>query len=90
MEMAHGIVEVQEGIWIDEQWIQDAGLGRQLRVIIRPGEIRIVPVQPDVEIVGTAKGWDAFRALGNDAQTGRLTNAAAEHDRYLYGKGQKR
>ena len=81
--MAQGIVNVQEGIWIDEEWIRDAGLGHRLQVIVRPGEIRIVPAQTDEETVGTAKGWEVFRSLGNDAQPGQLPNAAIEHDGYL-------
>ncbi len=86
--MAQGILEIQEGIWIDEQWIRDAGLSRRLRVIVRPGEIRIIPARIGEETVGSAKGWEVFRSLGADAQPGQLSNAAVEHDRYLYGKKQ--
>lgn len=81
-------LDVKEGIWIDEQWIRDAGLGRRLRVTIKPGEIRINPAKPEGEISGSLEGWAIFQTLGNDAQPGQLENAAVEHDRYLYGKGQ--
>jgi hypothetical protein len=30
---------------------------------------------------------EAWRSLGSNAEPGQLPNAAAEHDRYLYGKG---
>jgi hypothetical protein len=82
------VLEVQQGIWIDEQWIRNAGLGAPLRVVVQPGEIRILGVPAEAEQEDLSeKGWDVFRALGRSAQPGRLPNAAAEHDRYLYGKG---
>ena len=86
--MVQEVLEVQHGIWIDEQWIRDAGLGRRLRVVVQPGEIRILPGASENESRSSSKGWDVFRALGNDAQPGWLDNAAEEHDRYLYGKGE--
>lgn len=79
-------LEIQEGIWIREEWIRGAGLGRDLQVIVQPGEIRIVPFRGERETVGSAKGWEVFRKLGNDAQPGQLPEASVEHDRYLYGK----
>jgi hypothetical protein len=80
------VLEVQQGIWIDEQWIRNAGLGTRLQVVVRPGEIRILPVRDEAEQPESPKGWEIFRSLGYDAQSGRLPNAAVEHDRYLYGK----
>jgi len=91
------MLEVQQGIWIDERRIRDAGLGTRLQVVVRPGEIRILPVPAEhvswtdstgAERQESPKGWEVFRSLGRDAQPGRLPNAAVEHDRYLYGKGQ--
>jgi len=82
-------VKVQQGIWIDEQAIRDAGLGSHLRIVVQPGEIRILSLLDEAELERSSKkGWDVFRSLGRDAQPGRLPNAAAEHDGYLYGKGQ--
>jgi hypothetical protein len=78
------VLEVQQGIWIDEQWIRNAGLGTRLQVVVRPGEIRILPVRDESERQESSKGWEVFRSLGYDAQPGRLPNAAVEHDRYLY------
>lgn len=84
----HQVLEVQQGIWIDEQWIHNAGLGIRVQVVVQPGEIRILDVPSEVERQEpSVEGWDAFRSLGCDAQPGRLRNAATEHDRYLYGKG---
>lgn len=31
-------------------------------------------------------GWEVFRLLGRDAVAGKLSNASAEHDKYLYKK----
>jgi hypothetical protein len=80
------VLKVQQGIWIGEQWIRNAGLGTRLQVVVRPGEIRILPVRDESERQESSKGWEVFRTLGRDAQPGRLSNAAVEHDRYLYGK----
>jgi hypothetical protein len=80
------VLEVQQGVWIDEQWIRHAGLGTRLQVVVQPGEIRILPVRDESEQQESSKGWEVFRSLGRDAQPGQLPNAAVEHDRYLYGK----
>lgn len=82
------VLEIRQGIWIDERWLRDAGLGTRLQVVVRPGEIRILPVPAEAERQESPNGWEVFRSLGRDAQPGRLPNAAVEHDRYLYGKGQ--
>lgn len=85
------VLEVQRGIWIDEQAIRSARLGTRLRVVVQPGEIRILAMLTEAEqkeASESKKGWDVFRSLGRDAQPGQLPNAAVEHDRYLYGKGQ--
>lgn len=82
------VLKVQQGIWIDEQWIRNAGLSTHLRVLVQPGEIRIQAVPTEGEQQACSEnGWDVFRSLGHDAQPGHLPNAALEHDRYLYGKG---
>jgi hypothetical protein len=86
--MEHEILEVQHGIWIDERWIRDAGLEGQLRVLIQPGEIRILPATSRDDSKSSSKGWDVFRSLGNNAQPGQLKNASEDHDGYLYGKSE--
>ena len=80
------VLEVRQGIWIDGQWIDDAGLGSRLEVVVMPGEIRLLPVHCEVEHKEPVQGWDTFRSLGDDASPGRLTNAAANHNQYLYGE----
>lgn len=81
-------LEVQQGIWIDEQWLKSAGLGARLQVTVQSGEIRIAsaPAQ-NAQPNSSAMAWGIFRSLGKDAKVGKLPNAAVEHDRYLYGKG---
>ena len=80
------VLKVQQGIWINEQWIRHAGLGARLQVVVLPGEIRILPMPGEAERQESTRGWEVFRSLGSDAEPGRLSNAAIEHDRYLYGK----
>ena len=38
--------------------------------------------QPDADQIQEA--WMVFRSLGQDAEPGRLSDAATQHDRYLY------
>ena len=80
------VLEVRQGIWINKEWLKTAGLSGRLHVLVQPGEIRILPGPAAVERVGTAVGWNTFRTLGDEATLGQLPDAAAEHDRYLYGK----
>jgi hypothetical protein len=64
-------------------------LGSQLQVTVQSGEIRIVAAPTKIESqTPSEKGWSIFRSLGRNARAGKLQNAAVEHDRYLYGKGQ--
>ena len=35
------IIHVQQGVWIDEQWLQKAGLGTHVKIEFMPGEIHI-------------------------------------------------
>lgn len=85
--MTHEMLEVQHGLWIDEQLIRDAGLGGRLRILVQPGEIRILPNEESAS-KPSARGWEIFRSLGDDASAGNLTNAAEDHDNYLYGKSE--
>ncbi|MCC6445042.1 MAG: hypothetical protein IT210_16490 [Armatimonadetes bacterium] len=81
------VLEVKQGIWIDERLLRDAGLGRDLLLVVEPGEIRILPAASEVqETPEKEAAWEVFRSLGKEARPGELPNAAEEHDRYLYGK----
>ena len=81
-----GVLKVQQGVWIDEEWIREAGLGDRLRIVVQGGEIRILPAAGEgEEREPSARGWEIWQALGRDAQPGRLPDAAAKHDQYLYG-----
>lgn len=82
-------LEVQQGIWIDEESLRSAGLGSQLQITVQSGEIRIVAAPTKIESqTPSEKGWSIFRSLGRNAQSGKLQNASVQHDRYLYGKAQ--
>lgn len=35
------IIHIQQGVWIDEQWLKKAGLGMHVQIKFLPGEIRI-------------------------------------------------
>lgn len=32
------------------------------------------------------RGWEIFRQMGRNAESGTLPNASIDHDKYLYGK----
>ena len=81
------ILNVSQGVWIDERWLHKAGLGPRLQVEMRTGEIRIRAASDTTEEVKPSeKGWDTFQTLGDNSVVGCLKNAAQNHDRYLYGK----
>jgi hypothetical protein len=81
-------VKVREGVWIDEEWLRSAGLGRDLQIEVQLGEIRILglPREESAE-EPSSRGWKIFQNMGRNAQPGKLPNASVDHDRYLYGKG---
>jgi hypothetical protein len=86
--MAEVRVTVREGVWIHEEWLRTAGLGRNLQIEVQPGEIRISDLPAEgISDESSARGWEAFRDMGRNAQPGKLRDASIDHDRYLYGKG---
>lgn len=52
------VLEVKQGVWIDETLIKLAGLGTRLRIMTQPGEIRIVPAIDRID--ETRAAWLAF------------------------------
>ncbi len=77
--------EVRQGVWIDERWLKEAGLGHHIQIITRAGEIRIRDIAfQESSAPISQKGWDTFRQLGNNAPIGTLENASERHDFYLY------
>ncbi len=87
MRLQPQTLEVQQGLWIAEQWLQSAGLGHHVQVLVERGEIRIIAAIPEAEATNDSEeGWNVFRTLGNDAPVGKLSDASINHDRYLYGK----
>ena len=83
------ILNVSQGVWIDKQWFQKAGLGSRVQIELISGEIRIYSAPGSIGGgEPSQKGWNTFRSLGDNAVAGRLSNASENHDRYLYGKQQ--
>ncbi|MBI5649284.1 MAG: hypothetical protein HZC40_02375 [Chloroflexi bacterium] len=88
------IVEIKQGIWIDEQILRSVGVGERCQVLVRPGEIRILPLAIEAESLRsdalesdtTRAAWQVFRALGQSAPSGKLPNTSTSHDLYLYGR----
>ncbi len=81
------ILNVSQGVWLDERWLHKAGLGHRVQVEMRTGEIRICTASETTEEAKPSKkGWETLHTLGDNAVIGCLKNAAQNHDRYLYGK----
>ncbi len=49
------VLEIQQGIWIAEHWLESAGLGPRIRVVAQTGEIRIFR-QPEIYALLAAFG----------------------------------
>jgi hypothetical protein len=48
--------------------------------LYKSGDVRVtVPIDEK-------RGWEIFRQMGRNAESGTLPNAAEDHDKYLYGK----
>lgn len=85
------VLSIQEGIWIDKSWLEQAGLGEEkLQIVVQQGEIRIqeaseVKQAPDsVTDLWTEEAINVFHSLGEDADVGQLKNTSINHDYYLY------
>ena len=79
------IVDVQHGLWLDADWLEKAGLGSHLQVIVQPGEIRILAEPSDASFVEESEdGWDVFLSLETGTMPGKCPNASTDHDHYLY------
>ena len=49
-------------------------------------QVRVRISVPDTKREEVEDAWAVFRQMGREAVPGKLAAAAAEHDRYLYGK----
>ncbi|GBF79192.1 hypothetical protein [Aphanothece sacrum] len=87
--MTEQVLNLQQDIWIDQHWLQQAGLGQHLQIIVQQGEISIISAldqqkQSDSsETVWTSEAIEVFRSLGQEATSGQLGNTSINHDQYL-------
>ncbi len=52
---------------------------------LQPAElVQVVISVPENRKTAAEDAWNLFRAMGQNAVSGRLKNASTEHDRYLY------
>lgn len=92
--MSEQILDIQQGIWIDQDLLQQAGLSQSVKIILQEGEIRIQSALTEENLPTTDTGknnWsqeaiEVFRSLGQEATSGKLENTSIHHDHYLYGK----
>ena len=48
--------------------------------------VQVVLSVPEADKEEMQEAWKLFQEMGREATPGRLPKAAAEHDRYLYGR----
>ena len=83
------LLEVQQGVWIDKHWLQQAGLDGHLQLVVQQGEIRIQAAPKEgkpsdsPEEIWTEEVREVFRSLGRNAVSGQLKNTSVNHDQYL-------
>jgi hypothetical protein len=87
------VLAVQEGLWIDKDWLDKAGLGSRLQILIEDGEIRIMAASVENAAATPEEHWSeeslqTFLSLGEEAVPGQLQDTSINHDRYLYGKAE--
>ena len=78
-------VKLQQGLYIEQKWLEKAGLDDKVKIVIQEGEIRILSASMATNKKEEA-GWDVFLSLEKDAPTSKMTDVSTNHDRYLYQK----
>lgn len=79
-------IELQQGLWIQQQWLIEAGLDDKVQIVIQEGEIRIISAAQSAHKKKQEAGWDVFLSLEKDAPTGDVKDVSTNHDNYLYQK----
>lgn len=79
------IVELEQGLWIQQNWLKQAGLDDKVQIVIQQGEIRILAAITSLN-QNQEKGWDVFLSLEKDAPKGQVADISTNHDNYLYQK----
>ena len=62
---------------------------RQRLSLVPSSIVKVVITLENMEKESVTNAWNLFRSMGRSATTGKLTNSAEEHDRYLYEKVSK-
>lgn len=70
---------VTKQIVLSKTLLSEAGLGKNVEIIVQNGAILILPAVKK-------KGWQVLEKLGKDATEGNWENPSQKHDLYLYGR----
>ena len=79
------VIELEQGLWIQPQWLKEAGLNDKVQIVIQEGEIHLKRAS-DTSNLKQEEGWEMFLSLEEDAPTGQITDLSVNHDNYLYQK----
>ena len=58
-------IELQQGLWIQQQWLIEAGLDDKVQIVIQEGEIRIISASQSSLTISTASSSPLSRIVGN-------------------------
>jgi hypothetical protein len=70
---------VTKQIVLSKALLSEAGLGRNVEIIVQDGAIFVLPAVKK-------RGWQLLEKLGQEAVEGKLDQPSRKHDSYLYGK----
>ncbi len=70
---------VTKQIILSKALLSEAGLGRNVEIIVQDGAIFVLPAVKK-------RGWQLLEKFGRDAIEGTLDRPSQKHDSYLYGK----
>jgi hypothetical protein len=68
---------VSDRIVLGKSIINQAGLGKEVEILVQDGAIFILPSVK-------TKGWQVWEKLGSDAVEGALDNPSEKHNHYVY------
>lgn len=79
-----GTVTLQQGIWIDQQRLAEAGLHDSLEITVQPGEIRIRSAEPRApeETEGAMDVEKAYPLIDESFREGWEAPGMEDYDRY--------
>jgi len=85
LQLVEAIVQISQTLSPEEQQLLIQELNRSLLGEPKQqDEASVIAHSTKASLPSPEQGWNAFLTLGQIAVSGKLDNAAIEHDKYLY------